>query len=139
MQLQESPRLAFLISLIAGFLIVTGGLFTGMVGILLHTTGFESANSQVTWPDTLGSGVALFEFGVSLMGIIGVLTGTVVILAAVMLLRKPKKRSTWGSLIILFSLFSIYGAAMGGFGIGIVLGLIGGLLAVTWKPKSTTP
>jgi uncharacterized protein DUF6114 len=136
---QGSPRLAFLISLIAGLLIVTGGLFTSLVGILLRTTGFEFANSQVTWPGTLGSGVGLFEFGVGLMGIVGVLAGTIVVLAAVMLLRRPKKRSTWGSLIILFSLFSIYGAAMGGFGIGIVLGLIGGLLAVTWKPKNITP
>jgi len=133
---QESPRLAFLVSLIAGFLIVAGGAFTSMVGILLRITGFESANSQVTWPGTLGSGVGLFEFSVSLMGIVGVLAGTIVILAAVMLLRKPKKRSTWGSLIIIFSLFSIYGAAMGGFGIGIILGLIGGLLAITWKPKN---
>ena len=134
--MQESPRLAFLVSLIAGFLIVVGGVFTSMVGILLRITGFESANSQVTWPGTLGSGVGLFEFSVSLMGIVGVLAGTIVILAAVMLLRKPEKRSTWGSLIILFSLFSIYGAAMGGFGIGIILGLIGGLLAITWKPKN---
>ena len=132
----ESPRLAFLVSLIAGFLIIAGGVFTSMVGILLRITGFESANSQVTWPGTLGSGVGLFEFSVSLMGIVGVLAGTIVILAAVMLLRKPKKRSTWGSLIILFSLFSIYGAAMGGFGIGIILGLIGGLLAITWKSKN---
>jgi len=69
------------------------------------------------------------------MGIVGVLAGIIVILAAVMLVKRPKKRSTWGSLIILFSLFSIYGAVMGGFGIGLVLGLIGGILAVTWKPK----
>ena len=107
-----------------------------MVGILLRITGFESANAQVTWPGTLGSGVGLFEFGVGLMGVVGVLAGTIVILAAVMLVKRPKKRSTWGSLIILFSFFSIYGAAIGGFGIGLVLGLIGGILAVTWKPKN---
>src|SRR5271167_178672 len=108
-----------------------------MVGILLRITGFESTNAQVTWPGTLGSGVGLFEFGVGLMGVVGVLAGIIVILAAVMLVKRPKKRSTWGSLIILFSFFSIYGAAMGGFGIGLILGLIGGILAVTWKPKNT--
>ena len=132
----ERPRLAFLISLIAGILIVTGGLFTSLVAILLRITGFESANGQVTWPGMLGSGVGLFEFGVILTGVVGVLAGIIVILAAVMLVKRPKKRSTWGSLIILFSFFSIYGAAMGGFGIGLVLGLIGGILAVTWKPKN---
>jgi len=132
----ERPRLAFLISLIAGILIVTGGLFTSLVAILLRITGFESANGQVTWPGMLGSGVGLFEFGVILTGVVGVLAGIIVILAAVMLVKRPKKRSTWGSLIILFSFFSIYGASMGGFGIGLVLGLIGGILAVTWKPKN---
>ena len=132
----ERPRLAFLISLIAGILIVTGGLSTSMVAILLRITGFESANGQVTWPGALGSGVGLFEFGVLLTGVVGIIAGIIVILAAVMLVKRPKKRSTWGSLIILFSLFSIYGAAMGGFGIGLVLGLIGGILAVTWKPKN---
>ncbi len=90
----------------------------------------------MTWPGVLGSGVGLFEFGVILTGVVGVLAGIIVILAAVMLVKRPKKRLTWGSLIILFSFFSIYGAAMGGFGIGLVLGLIGGILAVTWKPKN---
>ena len=132
----ERPRLTFLIALIAGILIVTGGLFTSLVAILLRITGFESANGQVTWPGVLGSGVGLFEFGVILTGVVGVLAGIIVILAALMLVKRPKKRSTWGSLIILFSFFSIYGAAMGGFGIGLVLGLIGGILAVTWKPKN---
>jgi hypothetical protein len=122
--------------MIAGILIVTGGLFTSMVAILLRITGFESANGQVTWPGVLSSGVGLFEFGVLLTGVVGIIAGIIVILAAVMLVKRPKKRSTWGSLIILFSLFSIYGAAMGGFGIGLVLGLIGGILAVTWKPKN---
>ncbi len=133
---QESTRPAFLISLIAGILILAGGFFTSIIGILLRITGFESANAEVTWPGALGSGVGLFEFGVGLMGVVGVFAGIIVILAALMLVKRPKKRSTWGSLIILFSFFSIYGAAMGGFGIGLILGLIGGVLAVTWKPKN---
>ena len=132
---QESPRLAFLISLISGALILTGGLFTSAVGILLRISGFESANHEVTWPGALGSGVGLFEFGVSLIGMLGVLAGIVIILAAVMLVKRPKKCSTWGSVIVLFAFFSIYGAVMGGFGIGFVLGLIGGVLAITWRPK----
>jgi hypothetical protein len=32
------------------------------------------------------------------------------------------------------ALLSIFGSAMGGFGIGLILGLNGGMLAITWKP-----
>jgi hypothetical protein len=83
----------------------------------------------------LGSGVGLFEFGVGLTGMLGVFAGIVIILASVMLVKRPEKCSTWGSVIVLFAFFSIYGAVIGGFGIGFVLGLIGGVLAITWRPK----
>jgi hypothetical protein len=51
-----------------------------------------------------------------------------------MLKSKPEQHSTWGVLIVLFSVLSMLGGAMGGFGLGLVLGLIGGILAITWKP-----
>ena len=135
---QESPRLAFLISLISGLFILAGALSTIFAGILLRISGFESANHEVTWPGVLGSGVGLFEFGFEVTGMFGVFVGIVMILAAVMLVKRPKKSSTWGSVIILFAFFSIYCAAMGGFGLGFVLGLIGGVLAITWRPKDRT-
>ena len=56
------------------------------------------------------------------------------IISAFMLNRKPEQHSTWGILIVLFSVLSMLGGAMGGFGVGLVLGLIGGILAITWKP-----
>ena len=40
-------------------------------------------------------------------------------------------------MILIFSLLSIFGSAMAGFGIGLILGLIGGILALTWKPPTT--
>jgi hypothetical protein len=50
---------------------------------------------------------------------------------------KPQEHTTWGIVIAVFSVISIFGGAMGGFGIGLVLGLIGGVLAITWKPTET--
>jgi hypothetical protein len=37
----------------------------------------------------------------------------------------------WGALIVVFSVLSLFGGATGGFGIGLILGLIGSALAVT--------
>ncbi len=128
--------LAFLVSLIAGVLIIAGGIFTSMVGIMLRSVGFDSISGFLTWPGMLGSGVGMLELGVGLMGAMGIMAGVMVIVGSVMLFRRPKKHLTWGSLIILFSFFSIYGAAIGGFGVGLFLGLTGGLLAITWKPKN---
>jgi Family of unknown function (DUF6114) len=54
-----------------------------------------------------------------------------------MLNSKPEEHSTWGTLILIFSVLSIFGGAMGGFGVGLILGLIGGVLALTWKPIET--
>jgi hypothetical protein len=72
--------------------------------------------------------------GLGVFGILGLIFGTIVIVSALMLNRKPEQHSTWGVLIVLFSVLSILGGAMGGFGLGLVLGLIGGILSITWKP-----
>jgi hypothetical protein len=73
-------------------------------------------------------------WGFGLMGGLGVVFGVIVIVSAIMLNNKPQEHVTWGSLIVLFSVLSIFGSAMGGFGVGLALGLVGGILAITWKP-----
>ena len=75
--------------------------------------------------------------GFGLFGILGVVFGAIIIISAVMLNSKPHEHTTWGVLIVVFSVLSIFGGAMGGFGIGLVLGLIGGVLAITWKPTES--
>jgi len=72
--------------------------------------------------------------GLGMFGILGLIFGVIVIISAFMLNSKPLEHSTWGTLIVIFSVLSIFGGMMGGFGIGLILGLIGGILGVTWKP-----
>jgi hypothetical protein len=69
-------------------------------------------------------------------GFIGGLTvafGIIVIVSALMLHGRPNQHTTWGILIIIFSAFSTFGM-MTGLGIGLILGIIGGILAIVWKP-----
>ena len=60
--------------------------------------------------------------GFGTFGVLGLIFGVIVIISAFMLNRKPEQHSTWGILIVLFSVLSILGGAMSGFGVGLMLG-----------------
>ena len=81
----------------------------------------------------MGIGFGMLRFAFGAMGVLGLIFGAIVIVSALMLNSKPEQHQTWGSLIVLFSALSIFGSAMGGFGVGLVVGLIGGILAIIWK------
>ena len=69
--------------------------------------------------------------------IIGLASGALVILGAVMLYSRPFENDLWGAVIIAFSILGILGG-MGGFMIGLVLGVVGGTLALAWNPTPET-
>ena len=58
--------------------------------------------------------------------------GLVLLVLAVELRRKSQRHNMLGISIILISLIGLLGA--GGFLIGLVLGILGGALAIRWKP-----
>jgi hypothetical protein len=130
----ERPTAAFVLSLIGGIFILLGGGMMSMLGY-----GFRGMMSSYgRWGYGMmrpGSGMMGLAFGI--MGILGLVFGVIVIISAIMLNSKPQEHTTWGTLIVIFSVLSIVGSAMGGFGIGLILGLIGGVLAITWKPTGT--
>lgn len=77
-----------------------------------------------------GFGVPLgFMSGLSLLGLV---SGILVIIGALMLNTRPAEHTTWGTIILIFSIISLLG--MGGFFIGAILGIIGGALALSWRP-----
>lgn len=105
-----------------------------MMGSLIGYYGYGMMGGYRGWGGMMGSGLGMIGWGFGLMGVLGLVFGVIVIISAVMLNNKPQEHATWGSLIVLFSVLSIFGSAMGGFGVGLVLGLVGGILAITWKP-----
>jgi hypothetical protein len=73
-----------------------------------------------------------FMAGISIVGLV---SGMIMIISAVMLRVHPGEHLIWGTVIIVFSATSFLG--MGGFFIGAILGIIGGALALSFKPEPT--
>ncbi len=131
---EEKPTAAFILSLVAGVFILLGGGMMTMIGSWMGNYGYGMMGRYAGWGGMMGTGYGMMGFAFGAMGILGLIFGAIVIISALMLNSRPEQHSTWGSVIVLFSVLSIFGSAMGGFGVGLVLGLIGGVLAITWKP-----
>ncbi len=111
------------------------GGFGGMMGGYGGYGGYGGFGGMMNGYNGYGYGMMRglgFVFG--LMWILGLVFGIIVIISALMLNRRPHEHTTWGILILVFSVLSVFGSMMGGFGIGVLLGIIGGILAITWKP-----
>lgn len=96
----------------------------------LRTSDF-TANSTTTLSPASIRGLASFVVGA--LGVFGLVSGVIVAISAVMLQTGPARQRTWGVLILVFSALSILGA--GGFVLGAILGIVGGVLALRWTPK----
>ena len=142
----ERPTAAFVLSLIAGIFIVLGGGMRSMMGSFFGPYGFGMMNGYSGY-GMMGYGYPGYGYGIGygltsgwdfeLFGVLGLIFGVIVIVSAIMLNSRPQEHSTWGVLIVIFSALSIFGGAMGGLGVGLILGLVGGVLAITWKTTKT--
>ncbi len=123
----EKPTAAFVLSLIGGILILLSGLAVALVfGII------GAGVSMVPGMAPLGGAIAL-------MGALGLIFGILVIVGAVMINSGVQSKVKTGSIVVLvFSILSLFTVG-GGFLIGFILGLIGSILGLTWKPAATTP
>jgi hypothetical protein len=65
------------------------------------------------------------------LGAVGIISGIVILVGAVIIYNKPAQAPTWGTLVLAVSVVSLFG--MAGFFLGAILGAVGGILAITWK------
>jgi hypothetical protein len=72
-----------------------------------------------------------FFAGISAVSLI---CGIILVVAAVMLWIQPQAHIIWGVIIVVFSAVSFVG--MGGYFIGAILGIIGGAIALSYKPRT---
>lgn len=120
------PVAAFVVSLVAGVLILVGGLF-GVVGWMAWG-GMWGGGWGMMGPMMMGWWMPMW---LSTFSVLGLVSGIVIVASALMLQNRPSEAKTWGTLILVFSVVSLFG--MGGFIIGAILGIVGGILALTWK------
>lgn len=119
--------LAVILSMLAGTFIVFGGLMlfamlswygsTLMMGGQWHMYMF-------TYPRWL----------TAVMATVSVLAGGLVMSTSYKMYKEPRNK-LWGLLIVIGSLVSLFG--IGGFGIGGVLGLIGGIMSLSRRIQET--
>lgn len=113
-RITRRPAAAFGLSLVGGIIILATGILFTVVGAL------------ITLP--IGGAGGIF-------GLFGAIWGILVIASSMMLFNRPGEKLLWSALIIIFSLLSLFGA-FGGFIIGMVLGIAGGILGLIWNPDS---
>ncbi len=127
-KLAEKPTAAFVLSLIGGILILLGGIFGAIIGII-----GGAAMSIVP-------GFGWLSGLIIALGILGLIFGIIVILGAVMINSGERGKVRTGSILVLiFSILSLFVGGTGGFIIGFILSLIGSILGLTWKPSEKAP
>ena len=132
----EYPNVSSILALIGGALIVLVDIFLLTISIVilphLNYTNFTPPRGYTGSPGNLAAGF------VGAIAAFGLICGIIVTISAVMLRLKPSQLQTWGILILVFSVLSFFG--FGGFIVGAVLGIVGAVMALRWKPPpSTTP
>jgi len=99
------PVSAFALSLASGILVVLGAFV-----LLLISFGFFT-----------------------IFGLLGLAFGTIILFAAVLMYARPREHAIWGVIVLVFACVSI--VSIGGFIAGMILGIIGGALAIAWRPE----
>jgi hypothetical protein len=115
----DKPTAAMVLSLIGGLFVISGGAALAFAGSIIgsfNVTGAASASNTVL-----------------ALGIIGVIMGIIMVVGGFMMYSKPTSAKMWGVIVLILAIIS-WVTAIGGFFIGFLLGLIGGILALTFKP-----
>jgi hypothetical protein len=137
MSSSEKPTAAFALSLAAGILILINGAVIGAIASFLSRI---VPRFIAYGPPRMEAILRLFVASrfLYVFAIPGIVLGIIVIAAAVLLYQNPAQNTLWGIIILVLSILSIF--IGGGFIIGLVLGIIGGVLALSWRPVTiSTP
>jgi len=129
---------AYAISLLAGILTFIGGVAKASTSGLIKYTA-----SGATFNNFVGNSVRSTNFGIVLASarvsaVLLIFSGILVLFSAVVMSFRSYQYPTWGTIIVVFSVVGLFVGGNVITGMGSVLGIIGGLLAITYKtaPRS---
>lgn len=132
----ERPREAYFLSMIGGILIAAGGL------LRIILVGLGRTPIRFEWLATVARhfGTRFYLLNIENLGLViglsGLVLGIGILLASSMLNRRSDEHGLWGVVIIILSAMSMM-IGMGGMGIGFLLGIVGGAVAILWHPQNS--
>ncbi len=129
---------AYAISLLAGILTFIGGLAKASTsGIIKYTA------SGATFNNFVGNSVRSTNFGLAvssakISAVILILSGILVLVSAVVMSFRSHQYAAWVTIILVFSVVGLFAGGNFLTGVGSVLGILGGLLAITYRTTART-
>lgn len=115
---EDRPTGAGILAIVGGLFILLGGVAEAFIGSTISTLTFGQAGGLLVG-----------------LGALGVLMGILIVIFGILILVSDEGTGAYGIVVIVFSVISL-ASAFGGFIIGFILALIGGILALTWEPLS---
>jgi hypothetical protein len=135
MSTRQGVTLAYVISLVGGLIVLifslVNALWFGYGGSV--DSGFGSfmrgaMGGNHNFMGTYASSTGFF----TAISIVSLVCGVIVVFSSILLRIHPEEHVVWGIVIVVFSAISFVG--MGGYFVGAAFGILGGALALTYKP-----
>lgn len=117
------------VSVAGGVLVIVGGLLMLLVGALV-----AYVISSIVGSFHIGGTTAL-----STILVLGPVFGLIVIVVGILALVAPDLNILWGILAIVISILSLFSTAIGGFFLGFILALVGGILIMVKRAPPPAP
>jgi hypothetical protein len=113
----KKPTTAFVLSLIGGICVLAVGFASIVFGV----------RAYFAYLGGLGDAIPLFG-----VGILAASFGILMMFGGIRLNSRPQEHRKWGVVVLVFSILSWFVGA--GEFIGFILGILGGVLGIEWKP-----
>lgn len=110
------PTAAFVLSLIAGIILLLWGALLLVIGISFSSVTF-----------------GIFSYSFDLLGAVELITGFLVLCFGIGLYAAPRHHVAFGVIVLIASIASLFGT--GALFLGFILGLIGGILGIIHNPQ----